>query len=185
MDFCGYSRVGDLLYNKGLGARDWIEAVAVQDMDPFADLPPPKAPAPVKKPKRAPPPPEDNPTVFLVPTLRGAPSLTAPRSTVCAASLAQDISIGGKAVWPRTQHGAHSHQRMTQFSACALPPACIRQAGRIEILLRRDVVPRTAENFRQLCTGEVRWVPPLERTSMLACVVSATPHARATGAAGT
>ena len=29
-----------------------------------------------------------------------------------------------------------------------------RQAGRIEMTLRADVVPRTAENFRALCTGE-------------------------------
>lgn len=29
-----------------------------------------------------------------------------------------------------------------------------RPAGRIEITLRADVVPRTAENFRCLCTGE-------------------------------
>ena len=28
------------------------------------------------------------------------------------------------------------------------------QAGRIEMTLRADVVPRTAENFRVLCTGE-------------------------------
>ena len=29
-----------------------------------------------------------------------------------------------------------------------------RSAGRIEMILRSDVVPKTAENFRALCTGE-------------------------------
>ena len=29
-----------------------------------------------------------------------------------------------------------------------------REAGRIEFVLRPDIVPRTAENFRALCTGE-------------------------------
>jgi cyclophilin family peptidyl-prolyl cis-trans isomerase len=29
-----------------------------------------------------------------------------------------------------------------------------RPVGRIEITLRADVVPRTAENFRCLCTGD-------------------------------
>jgi cyclophilin family peptidyl-prolyl cis-trans isomerase len=29
-----------------------------------------------------------------------------------------------------------------------------RAAGRVEFVLRPDLVPRTAENFRALCTGE-------------------------------
>ena len=29
-----------------------------------------------------------------------------------------------------------------------------RSAGRVEFVLRSDIVPRTAENFRALCTGE-------------------------------
>jgi cyclophilin family peptidyl-prolyl cis-trans isomerase len=29
-----------------------------------------------------------------------------------------------------------------------------RRIGRVEFTLRADVVPRTAENFRCLCTGE-------------------------------
>ena len=30
--------------------------------------------------------------------------------------------------------------------------------GRLKIELFADVCPKTAENFRQLCTGEFRWV---------------------------
>jgi hypothetical protein len=32
--------------------------------------------------------------------------------------------------------------------------------GRVEITLRADVAPRTAENFRALCTGAWRWGRP-------------------------
>lgn len=30
--------------------------------------------------------------------------------------------------------------------------------GRLQMELFSDIVPKTAENFRQLCTGEVRYV---------------------------
>lgn len=32
--------------------------------------------------------------------------------------------------------------------------------GRLKMELFSDIVPKTAENFRQLCTGEVRYVMP-------------------------
>jgi cyclophilin family peptidyl-prolyl cis-trans isomerase len=34
-----------------------------------------------------------------------------------------------------------------------------RRIGRVEFTLRADVVPRTAENFRCLCTGEFSFLP--------------------------
>ena len=33
-------------------------------------------------------------------------------------------------------------------------PACLLLQGRIEMELRADIAPKTAENFRCLCTGE-------------------------------
>lgn len=40
--------------------------------------------------------------------------------------------------------------------------------GRLRMELFSDVVPKTAENFRQLCTGEVRCVP-ISRSLIKAC----------------
>lgn len=39
------------------------------------------------------------------------------------------------------------------------------KAGRITFLLRKDVVPKTAENFRQLCTGEAASVGTYKNSS--------------------
>lgn len=39
-------------------------------------------------------------------------------------------------------------------------------AGRLKMELFSDIVPKTAENFRQLCTGEYRYVQRYKGMSM-------------------
>ena len=57
-------------------------------------------------------------------------------------------------------YGAWSLMSVRQLSAESMPrvyfdlSAGSQKLGRVTFELRSDVVPKTAENFRQLCTGE-------------------------------
>ncbi|KAF8196932.1 cyclophilin-like domain-containing protein [Pholiota molesta] len=42
-------------------------------------------------------------------------------------------------------------------------------AGRLKMELFSDIVPKTAENFRQLCTGEYRWGATFHRVPNFMC----------------
>ena len=44
-----------------------------------------------------------------------------------------------------------------------------QNVGRVVMELRADVVPRTAENFRALCTGYVGYGKSIETNRMLVC----------------
>ena len=53
--------------------------------------------------------------------------------------------------------------------------------GRLKMELFSDIVPKTAENFRQLCTGEVRYVKGLfnlvsQSTVLISCCVQEEQH---------
>merc|ERR1712086_870925 len=48
-------------------------------------------------------------------------------------------------------------------------------AGRIKMELFADVVPRSADNFRQMCTGEFRWASDARAPSFLPHLTPSLP----------